>query len=396
MALITKNGLAKGVRKHGGFDKGGHRKVARELAVMLEEGEFAPEDFSIRDLAEGLVPNGTEYVNRLRPGAKSGFDFMEAAAPIDTSAFSNITGQIIYNRLIEAFADEEFVVSRLIDTIDTPFDGEKIAGISKIGDEAEVVAESQPYPEAGVSEDYIETPSTEKRGFIVPVTREAIFFDRTGLMLARASEVGKYLGLNKEKRCIDVVIGATNNHKWKGTTYNTYQTSSPWINTKSSNDLVDWTDIDAAEQLFNDLLDPNVGEPIIATPNTILCTPARRQAAARVIGAEQIRVTGSGAITETIARNPYAGTYGLATSRLLLRRILNLQADTAKANAWWFLGDFKAAFAYMQNWAIEVVTAANNSEAEFTRDVVVRYKASERGVAAVKQPRAVVWNYDAA
>ena len=57
-----------------------------------------------------------------------------------------------------------------------------------------------PYPNVGLGEDYIETPSTTKRGFIVPVTREAIFFDRTHLILQRAAEVGEVLGLNKEKR----------------------------------------------------------------------------------------------------------------------------------------------------------------------------------------------------
>ncbi len=61
-----------------------------------------------------------------------------------------------------------------------------------------------PYPSLGFGEDYIETPSTSKRGFIVPVTREAIFFDRTNLVLSRAAEVGEVLGLNKEKRLLDL------------------------------------------------------------------------------------------------------------------------------------------------------------------------------------------------
>ena len=47
-----------------------------------------------------------------------------------------------------------------------------------------------PYPHLGFGEDYIETPSTTKRGFIVPVTKEAIFFDRTHLILSRAAEAG--------------------------------------------------------------------------------------------------------------------------------------------------------------------------------------------------------------
>ncbi len=116
-----------------------------------------------------------------------------------------------------------------------------------------------PYPHLGFGEDYIETPSTTKRGFIVPVTKEAIFFDRTHLVLSRAAEVGEVLGLNKEKRLIDLVIGVTNNYKWKGTSYNTYQAATPWINTLAANELVDWTNVDKAEQLFADILDPGDG-----------------------------------------------------------------------------------------------------------------------------------------
>ena len=41
----------------------------------------------------------------------------------------------------------------------------------------------------------------------------------------------------------------------------------------------------------------------------------------------------------------------------------------------------------MENWPITVVQAPINSEAEFTQDIVVRFKASERGTAAILEPR---------
>ena len=41
----------------------------------------------------------------------------------------------------------------------------------------------------------------------------------------------------------------------------------------------------------------------------------------------------------------------------------------------------------MENWPITVVQAPTNSEAEFTQDIVVRFKASERGTAAIMEPR---------
>ena len=73
-------------------------------------------------------------------------------------------------------------------------DGEKIPGVSRVAEDLDEVAPGMPYPNLGFGEDYVETPSTAKRGFIVPVTKEAIFFDRTHLILSRAAEVGEVLG----------------------------------------------------------------------------------------------------------------------------------------------------------------------------------------------------------
>jgi hypothetical protein len=248
-----------------------------------------------------------------------------------------------------------------------------------------------PYPHLGFGEDYIETPSTTKRGFIVPVTREAIFFDRTHLVLSRAAEVGEILGLNKEKRLLDLVIGVTNNYKWRGASYDTYQASAPWINLLTSNELVDWTDVDAAEQLFADILDPNTNEPVLIRASHVLVMPAYRHAAHRVFNSSEIRYTASGSATTTLAPNPL-GNYQVHVSRLAYRRILASGEAAADARKWWFLGDFRRAFAYMENWPITVTQAPRNSEAEFAADVVARFKASERGAAAVINPRYVVKN----
>lgn len=54
------------------------------------------------------------------------------------------------------------------------------------------------------------------------------------------------------------------------------------------------------------------------------------------------------------------------------------------------MGDFQKAFAYMENWPITVAQSPQNSEADFNSDILVRFKASERGAAAVINPRYVV------
>jgi hypothetical protein len=373
------------------YDLDGAEQTVSHLSEALREGHLKPEDFSVRDLAEALVPDGREWVRLLDPRSAGGVSVVESTEAVDVTAFLNITGQVIYSKIMEAYQQEAFVVSKLVDTIPTRLDGEKIPGIAHVTDTIDEVGPGMPYPHLGFGEDYIETPSTTKRGFIVPVTKEAIFFDRTHLILTRAAEVGELLGLNKEKRLIDLVIGATNNYKWKGTTYNTYQTSTPWINSLSSKELVDWTNVDKAEQLFADILDPNTGEPVLVRGTTVLVMPAYRHAAHRVFSAAELTFTAAGSTTATVAANPLSG-YRVFDSRLAYRRIIAAGIAAATAKKYWFVGDFRRAFAYMENWPITVTQAPVGSEAEFNNDIVLRFKASERGAAAVINPRYVVKN----
>ena len=370
------------------YDKLGRAECVKHLTEALQEGQLQPEDFSIREVAE--VTLGGAWVRQMDP-RNGGVDLLEAGEGVDVTAFSNITGQVVRSKILESYTQEAFVVSKLVDTVPTRLDGEKIPGIGRVKDEIAEVRPGMPYPSLGFAEDYIETPQTTKRGFIVPVTKEAIFFDRTHLILQRAAEVGEVLGLNKEKRLVDLLIGATNNYKWKDTEYDTYYASGdggPWVNV-TDEELVDWTDVDAAEQLFADILDPNTGEPVLVGATTVLVMPAYRHAAHRVFNAAEITYTATGAPTATTAVNPL-GNYRVVESRLAYRRIIASGEAAEDAKKWWFIGDFKKAFAYMENWPITVTQSPPGSEAEFNQDIVVRFKASERGAAAVINPRYAV------
>jgi hypothetical protein len=373
------------------FELDGPRQTIAHLTEALGKGHLRAEDFSIRDLAEGLVADGHEWVRMMDPRSTGSVHVLEAGEGVDVTAFLNVTGQVIYSKIMDAYTQEAFVVSKLVDTIPTRLDGEKIPGIGGLAGTDAPIHPGMPYPSVGFGEDYIETPSTTKRGYIVPVTKEAIFFDRTHLVLSRAAEVGELLGLNKEKRLLDVAIGATNNYKWKDTSLDTYLTSGDWINVKASNELVDWTNVDAAEQLLADILDPNTGEPVLLSANTVLVTPAYRHAAHRVFNALEVSFNPSSSDTTTLAANPLSN-YQVYDSRLAYRRIIASGETAADAKKWWFLGDFKKAFAYMENWPITVTQSAAGSEADFSQDIVVRFKASERGAAAVLNPRFVVKN----
>src|SRR3989304_2392417 len=167
------------------YDLSGAEKTVQHLQEALEQGHLQPEDFSIREIAEATL--SSERVRQLDP-RNGGVTLLETGEGVDVTAFSNITGQVIRSKILQAYTQEAFVVSKLIDTIPTRLDGERISGIGRISDDVDEVRPGMPYPHLGFGEDYIETPQTAKRGFIVPVTKEAIFFDRTHLILSRAAE----------------------------------------------------------------------------------------------------------------------------------------------------------------------------------------------------------------
>ena len=190
---------------------------------------------------------------------------------------------------------------------------------------------------------------------------------------------------------IDCVIDenrTAHRYKWKGTSYATYQTSTPYINSKTSNALVDWTNVDAAELMFNQLTDPYTGEPIMVNPKHLVVTRQNLRTAQRILTATQVTTTTPGFATSGNPNavnwaNPISGYQILCSAQLAAR----LGTDTS-----WFLGDLTKAFRYMENWPITVVQAPANSEAEFTLDVVYRVKASERGAASTWEPRQIIKN----
>ena len=360
-----------------------------ELHEALEEKWMQPKEFSWRDMFEYFVPHGHEIVTSWNPRhGGGGIMLHEAGDAVTTSDFSNITGQIVYSQVLEEFNNPAFLWPRLVNNDQTPFDGEKIPGVTGIGDQAEIIGEADPFPLAGVSEKFVETPVTEKRGTIVPVTKEAMFFDRTGVMMDRIKNTSHWLGQNKEKRILDVVLGVTENiYKRNGSIIATYGDSSglhDWDNLQASNALVDWTDVELAELLFDDITDPDTGEPVDVIPDTIICPTALKHTSRFVNNATNIRrgpggSTGDGIVTE--GGNPL-DNYDIVTGPMIKSR-------TSSATTW-FVGQPKRAFVYKMNWDITSDEQIANSHDEFHRDIVQSFKVSERGVVAVVEPRYMV------
>jgi hypothetical protein len=381
-----------------------------EVQRDVRSGAIKPQEFSIRSLFENFVENrsdgkpvGREMVDSFNPTRGEARTLLEEAGnAVSTANFSNITGQIMYSTILPRYADRSFIGDKLVTTVPTNLDGEKIPGVNRIGDEAESVGEGKAYPTASFSEQWINTPQTTKRGMIVPLTAESVFFDKTGMVMENAGEVGYWMGVNKEKRILDMITGITNFYSFMGTAYNTYQSSSPWVNVQATNQLIDFVSINAALLLFDKMTDPFTGEPISIDANTMVVPSVLHPTAAALQRATETWANpGSTTDTPTTAggtwsthapnpagyKSPFGGKEPVSQFEVLSSPLVFARDSSATS---WFTGNFKRAFLYMENYPLQVVEAPENNVRQFENDIIAQWKVSERGTVAVRDPRYVV------
>ena len=67
------------------YDLDGADRTVQHLSESLREGNLQPEDFSIRDLAEALVPDGKQWVHRLDPRSGGNISVMESSDGVDAN-----------------------------------------------------------------------------------------------------------------------------------------------------------------------------------------------------------------------------------------------------------------------------------------------------------------------
>lgn len=355
---------------------------------LLAEKKVKPRDFSMSLLFEETVESGREILDQWRRNPGDRMSLQEAG--VTTAAFSRINKQLISTEVMAAYEAAAWIGAALTTTKPaSSLYGMREPGLANLGDQVEAVGEGKPYPYAGFGEDFVQVPDLTKRGLIVAVTKEALAMDLTGQVLDRAAQVGDSLGENKESRILNVVAGITStyNRKNRGVvaTYGDNSGSHDWDNLAASNALADWTDVDAARLLFDSMPDPNTGIPLANMGGTEILVPSGLSTTAdRIINATEVEHVDNQANAATIrtrSRNPLTGYSAMSTSRLS-----SVQGNQTT----WYVGAFRKAFTYYEWWPITTSQQGAGSEAEFTRDIVAQYKASECGVAAASEPRHVV------
>lgn len=383
-----------------------HGKAERYIEDLREQVHGRKVKFTARDLAELSVrelfeqtvfdpdgkPVGHEYLRAAgQKGKGLGTVLLEAADAVSTTHFSDILGQFTYAQVLDVFERAGLIGDMLMNTVPAgSIHEEIIPGVGRLGDEAEAVGEAEEYPRVGPGKESITVPKKTKDGFIVPITAELIWEDKTGLVLQRAGEATEALAITLEKEKLDTALGITTSYRRnKGAAQATYadsHTNGDFDNLAATNALVDYTDIENALLLFDAMTDPNTGEPITVGGNLQLVVPtALSMTASNILNTTNLKIGADSAAVQMQVNNPLsvAGrTIDVITSPYV-------KARTSSATTW-FIGDFKRAFAYYEVWPVRLDRRDGNTDAAFYRDIVTEVKVSRMGAPAVVRPWFVV------
>lgn len=335
----------------------------------------------------------------------------------DINAWTAVSSGLIERKILEQFDNPIFIGSELMpDEYTKIAEGQKIIGAARIGNLAEERQPGETHKRAGFGERYVTLGKTRELGLALDLNKEAVFFDLTGQVLQTASKVGEWIAFQDEYNKLDAFIGVTTQSggKWqfvyKGTGTNTYQITNAngfGYTNQVSNQLVDWTNLQASWLLFARMLDPETGTRIGVMPDTIVVNPAQLATARLIIDSPDVErrsagLTGTQANASVLqishgGKNP-AGDFGvkrLLWSPLLEERCtdaLGLNLTQPQANAYWWHLQAGKAFKNMVNWPLNIAQAPPNSYDMLDRGIIASYFANLRSMPSVWSPWHVVLN----
>lgn len=377
-----------------------------------------PSEISFGHLGRGLLGHDL-FEEVFEPGSRrgaghlvaaamagAGLNLREASDPVMPSAFANInaftavvTG-LLEVSILEGWENPDFIGEQLMpDEPSKVFEGRKVIGTARIGDLAEERLPGMPTKRVKFGERWIEQPRTVENAMACEVTQEAVFLDLTGQVTQECNNLGEWLRYRKELRQIDAFIGVTNTYKYKGTSYNTYQTASTWDN-DFSNELLHESDFEEVLIKFRDMTDQETGTRVMINPNTVLVNRGKVRTAAAILGptaiATEYRSNDSAGTPMSIRTSEpfYKNKYKLLESPLVYERCdaadgLNLSTTNAE-KYWWVFEQGKRTIVYVSNWPLRVQQGAPGQVDMIDRGVVQYVKADERGVPMWIEPRRVV------
>lgn len=199
-----------------------------------------------------------------------------AEASIASTGFSTLNNTVLASIVIEAHNSVGgLVADQLMTAYPTNKETENIPGFNEPTG-IDVYAEDAAKPDAAITNKYVSLQKLSKIGGRVFLTREAVFYDRTGELLDRASRIGQQIALHREHVLLRGIadVPSYTPVATPVTTFSYYPSgnrSSLWTatNTRESNALTDYTDLENAVSTLLKQVDSR-SERLVDNANTPL------------------------------------------------------------------------------------------------------------------------------
>lgn len=384
------------------FRQHGLEKGTQFFTESKKAKKFTAEQVHLRELAELCF--GKENLDyKLHQYGQGRMWVKESVESVTPDVFAAVSGQLMVDRVQEAYQREVDITDQLVDITPNPEFNlssykEEVPGT--ILDNDQQILPGMPYPTAGMSTSTTEIPAPIKRGLTLYIAEETIMANRTGTALKMADDVGVILGQWIAKERLKMILGITGSYNRNGTTLQTYIT--PASGAAYGNNIEDFqltiedgeAQLDELEQVFEDIVDPDRQEPIVITPNQILVARPLKRTLQAVLDATGQSVGDSDvSMVQTPAQ---VKSYQVFNTRWMKYLLTAAGISAADAGTYLFLGSFKDAFGWREVYPLQTYKA-NASATDLTpsgplgqRDIVFATKSRVYGVPYVKNPRFVL------
>jgi hypothetical protein len=418
--------------------------------------QINPQEFSVRALTEEFL--GHQFISELHEGPPSSSfvdklveargsqqrALFEDVAGVGPSVFQDINawnasiGGLVEVRLLEGYNRPDFIGDEFVTTEPTRVNGGKIQGIPYVAPRGEVVQPGVEFPNVGMNELWVWARPNMTIGMKLGLDRNTVVYDLGGELMNSAESVGAGLGYEKEyiiaagvmglNRVVSSVIPSSvtkqigdsfrMNATIDSTPNPTYQTAGVttnpnlpnaynFINSKAANTLVDWTNLQAAQQLLNLMRDPVNGLPFKTEIKKVLVDAANWQRTLYIRRQQEIMLaTGTPATSptqgagSTFPPNLTTSAGQQAGSQLynwtphysnIWHQVL-LDAGISEANAqiYWYAGDPQKSFVWRSAWDIRVDQANPSGSELLGRNIVNEWVTQFSGQFVVREPRFVI------
>lgn len=332
-------------RKH--TDRGvANREFAKQVMNLVETKKIGINDLSFKELWEGLVVSQN----------------LEEA--LTSSAFPNISSQIISTVMIEAYNLYPKIGLGMVRVVPSRLKVSRVVGWKAIGTISQVT-EGEDFNEIiPPDEKYVLIPNY-KYGGLLSLTKEDIFFDRTGQLVDRARGIGEEAARFQEQLILEGMIDKNGTVYNKGQMYPTNNSKTNYHSGAAS--ALGTTSWETTYIALLKKVDEQGKFIWVNSDRPTLMVPPALYPQAFKLKNNEYGPTGTARGNDV---NPAMNMFDIAVNPYL----------TAVSSTAWLYGAFKRQFRWEEVWPIETFSrVGQDSEDGFKRDVIQQFKASLYG-----------------